>query len=59
MCNFQIIKGENEKILIIPSQERERKERGRKGKREEGQVKREIVITESIKGGSGNKYKES
>lgn len=59
MPNFQIIKGENEKILIIPSQEREKKERGRKGKREEGQVKREIVITESITGGSGNKYKES
>ena len=34
MHNFQFINGENEKILIITSQERERKERGRKGKKE-------------------------
>ena len=59
MSNFQIIKGENEKILVIQSQEKERKE----GEREEGKERRRTGKEknshhEGIKEASGNKYKE-
>lgn len=59
MSNFQIIKREDEKILIIQYQEKERKE----GEREEGKDrgrtgKEKNSHHESIKEGDGNKYKE-